>query len=168
MKIVTRTNLFRVWLGGLVVAAGAVAATAAPAVAADLDTDHPKLTADSFDFGYVWNTWDAPIKGGDLFWDVTNGLVTPDLEGYLYLKNAAGDCARMHIIHYDDDHDVVGNSYSDIECTSSNSKVQFFVNEDGFSSPYISHVHVHLDVDYNNNGSWDNVVTKTYNLGDPD
>lgn len=154
-------------LTGLALSTGVLAGLGLPAYAVDLDIDRPRLTEPNseVDFGRTWDTVGTPLNGGYLYWDVTNGDVTPDLEGYLYLKNAAGDCGRVEIEFYDEDGDFL-HEEAEERCTESNSKVQFFLNMDDYSSPYITSVTIRLKEDNGNDGTWSTIESQGWNLGD--
>lgn len=160
MKINSKRTL-ATGLGGLAFA-GMMATMAAPAGAIGLPTDHPRITGSEEDFGYNW-VLGAPVNGGDLFWDVTAGLVTGRLQGYLYMKNAAGDCAKMQLLYHDANHNVLDIEESPaFKPGGSNKKKQFFVDEAGPGNALTTHVVVKLNVDHDCNGSWSTVGSETW------
>lgn len=149
-------------LGGLALV-GMMTTMAAPAGAIGLPTDHPRLIGGDEDFGYNY-VLGAPVNGGDLFWDVTAGLVTGRLQGYLYMKDAAGDCAKMQLVYHDANHNVLDIEESPVFDTGgSNKKRQFFVNEAGPGNALTTHVLVKLNVDHGCNGTWSTVDSQTWN-----
>ena len=75
------------------VAAG-LAASVGPANAQVLDTDHPRVNVKSHAFGTNW-VLGAPVNGGDLTWDLTNGITTASLSGYHYLSDK--HCGRIFV-----------------------------------------------------------------------
>lgn len=152
---------FGAGLGGLAFAALMVM-TAAPANAIPLPTDHPRITGAEEDFGYNWAI-NAPVNGGDLLWNVNAGLVTGRLQGYLYMKNAAGDCAKMQLLYHDASHNVLDIEESPVFNTGgSNGKRQFFVNEAGAGNALTTHVIVKLNVDHGCDGSWSTEGSQTW------
>lgn len=76
MNLTSRCGLARL-LVSLAVAGGVVFGVATPASAVTVQTDHPKLTSKGFDLGENWDTFGA-LNGGDLVWDLTNGVIPPD------------------------------------------------------------------------------------------
>lgn len=151
-------------LTGLALATGLLAATALPANAADLGTGRVKLLGSEIDFGRNWDTFGAPLNGGYLYWELNNGEVEADLEGYLYMKNAAGDCAKIQIEYHDDNHHVLATDESPRYCTQSNGKVQFFINEEE-SNQFTTHVVIRLLEDNGSDGTYSTVASQTHDVG---
>lgn len=162
MSRTTRTRTATA-LTGLALTAGAVLATGSAAYAADFPTDRVKLLGAEVDFGRNWNTSNAPLNGGYLFWSLTDGEVEADLEGYLYMKNAAGDCAKVEIEYHDDDHNVLATDESPLYCTESNGKVQFFINEEE-RDQFTTHVVIRLWEDNGSDGSFSLVDSGTWHI----
>jgi hypothetical protein len=152
-------------LAAVASAAALTLSAAAPASAKTLDTDRPKITESHFDFGRNWDLIGAPRSGGYLYWDVTSGEVTPILQGYLYIKNAGGDCAKIQIEHHTASHHVLGISESPVYCAPSDKKVQFWIDEDDFSDPDIDHVVIKINV-RNADGTFRTVGSTVEELGD--
>lgn len=160
----TRPRPIPTVLTGAVLAAGLVGVTATAAHAADLGYDRVKLTGNETDFGRSWDSFGAPLNGGYLFWELNNGEVEADLEGYLYMKNAAGDCAKIQLEYHDDNHDVLAVDESPRYCTQSNSKVQFFINEEE-RHQFTTHVVIRLLEDNGADGDYVTVSSGTYDVG---
>jgi hypothetical protein len=152
-------------LAALASAAALTAGVAAPASAKTLDTDRPKITESNFDFGRNWDLIGAPRTGGYLYWDVTGGQVTPILQGYLYLKNAGGECAKIQIEHHTAAHGVLGISESPLYCAPNDKKIQFWIDEGDFSDPNIDHVVIKINV-RNADGTFRTVGSTVEELGD--
>ena len=96
------TTLVRRAALALVPVLAASAAVVGPAHAS-LDSDHVTLKGNPVDFG--GDTWNSVLKvpnnAGRVNWSVTHRYYTPELTGYLYLHNAKGKYARMHIGYFD-------------------------------------------------------------------
>jgi hypothetical protein len=151
-------------IAGLAVVIGLVAATAAPAHAVEVDRDRPKFTEQGIDFGLNWDTFGAPLNGGHLYWDLMNGYVIADLEGYLYFKNFGGDCGRMQMEYHDADHDVLYTDSSPTYCAGTNSLYQQWIDIDFYASPYVTHVIVRMQAEIGPN-SYDTVASESWYLG---
>ena len=93
----------------LAAAAAAVAVTTvAAAPASAWPVDHPRIVGPHVDFGSNWNGAAAePTDGGNLYWDTTDGVVTPTLSGRLFMNNVDGLRARLRIDYYDAAHDRI-------------------------------------------------------------
>jgi hypothetical protein len=144
------------------VAAGAMSAT--PAHAVVVDTDRPHITESGFDFGLHWDTIAAPVYGGHLYWDVTDGNVTPRLTGNLYLKHVATVCAWMHVDYRDSSNHVLASKDGTHHCADSNAKQQWSIDLSPYSSPYITNVRISIEHD-NTNGSVSKLGQQTWYLG---
>lgn len=143
-KNTTRKQRITGLAGLLTVAAlGVAGATAgmAPANAQVLDTDRPKVTERHFDFGKNWSLG-APRNGGYLYWDLTSGLTTATVEGYLYLTDQ--ECGRVRVDFYDEDHNWLSTRSSSVECAPGNGKTQWWKSL-SYSSATVTHVHVSVD-----------------------
>ncbi|HQR28287.1 MAG TPA: hypothetical protein PLP61_14695 [Nocardioides sp.] len=155
MTIRTRTAPL---LGAAALAAlGTTLATVAPTSATVLDTDRPRVTAKHHDFGKHWVV-NAPVNGGYVKWDLTQGVTTPIVSGYHYLTDK--ECGRVQVQFYDDDHDLLGTRYSSAHCAPGNGKTQWWVEIDDFSSTLVTHVHVSVQ-EKNSDGSFTTLKTKT-------
>ena len=92
----------------------AVSAAVVGPAHASLDSDHVTLKGNPVDFG--GDTWNSVLKvpnnAGRVEWSVTHGFYTPELTGYLYLHNAKGQYARMHIEYYDEGGEYVATQHS--------------------------------------------------------
>lgn len=132
------------------------AMNAGPAEAQVLDTDHPHVTANNHDFGKNW-ALGAPVNGGDLTWDLTNGVTTVTLEGYHYL--ADHHCGRVFVEYFNDAHQSLGTDSSSTVCAPGNGKTQWWITE-SFSSTTVTHVHVSVQ-HHNSNGTYTTVDTDT-------
>jgi hypothetical protein len=126
-------------IGALGLAAGAALLPAAPASATVLDTDRPKISAGTHDFGRDL-TQGAPQKGGHLRWDLTAGVTTPELTGFHYV--AKGQCGRVQVKYYDSSHSLLGKRRTVVHCAPSQAIAQWQVDLDGFSSTTVTHVHI--------------------------
>ena len=86
------------------------------------DTDSVLLTGAKIDFG--GDNWDSstdsPSNSGTLFWSVVDGFYTPHLTGYLYLQNANGKFARMHVSHWDGGGGLISTQHGGIVQASGN------------------------------------------------
>lgn len=161
------TPMIRKWataaVAGLAASAAVVTATALPAHAVVVDTDRPKLTFQQLDFGLNWNGLGAPLNGGHLDWDVAGGVTTPQLEGNLYINNAAGTCARMRLVSYDDDHIVINTRSGGTVCAPNGALHTYSVDFDAPGHADTTHVHVILQV-LNTNGTYSDVGFSTADL----
>ncbi len=137
----TRAALLATGLG----IAGATA-LAVPAQAQILDTDRPRVTATHHDFGKNW-ALGAPVKGGTLTWDLTNGLTTARITGYHYLTDQ--ECGRVRFEYYDASHSLLGSRQTAVHCAPGNGKTQWWVDK-SFASTTVTHVHVVLQKQKNN------------------
>jgi len=138
-----KTTATRALTGALAVAGLSTAAATlgmAPAHASPSDTDRPRATSKSVDFGENWAAG-APINGGHLYWTQNNnGDNSAKLEGNLYLTDGA--CGRVHIEYYDGDHQLLKTKNTDVECGAKDgSKTQFYQTRN-WSAPGVVHVHV--------------------------
>lgn len=131
-------------------------ASVAPASAQVLDTDHPRATAGSHAFGKNW-VLGAPVNGGDLTWDLTNGITTATTTGYHYLTDK--HCGRVFIEYFNSNHTSLGTDTSSSVCAPGNGKTQWWVSE-SFASPTVTHVHVSVQ-HQNSNGTFTTVATDT-------
>ncbi len=128
--------------------AGAVAV--APAAQATLvDTDRPKVTAQHFDFGKNW-TVNRPRNGGYLYWDISGGVTSVDLEGYLYLTKQ--ECGRVRVDLYDNALRLVDYDYTATECAPGNGKTQWWKTLDAGAVDAVQAI-VRVQK-LNNNGSY--------------
>lgn len=159
-----RSRPIRTVLAGAVLAAGLLGVDATAAHAADLGYDRVKLTGAETDFGRNWDSFGTPLNGGYLYWELNNGEVEADLEGYLYMKNAAGDCAKIQLEYHDDNHHVLAVDESPRFCTQSDRKVQFFINEEE-SNQFTTHVVIRLLEDNGSDGTYSTVSSGTYDVG---
>lgn len=115
---------------GAVVAAATTAGAVAVAPASQaalVDTDRPKITAKHFDFGKNWLV-SGPRKGGTLYWDISGGVTSVDVEGYLYLTNQK--CGRVRVDLYDNALRLVDHDYTTTECAPGNGKTQWWTTLD--------------------------------------
>ncbi len=147
MNTITKT------LAGL---AGASAVTAAalttgltPAHAAASDTDRPKVTAQHFDFGKNWSLG-APRNGGYAYWNLSGGVTSIDVEGYLYLTDQ--ECGRVRVEYYNDDHALLTTRSAPTRCAPGNGKTQWWESL-SYASTTVSHIHVVVQKQ-KNNGSY--------------
>ena len=136
---------------------GAGLATAvSPASAQVLDTDSPRVSSGSHAFGKNW-VLGAPVNGGDLEWDLTNGITTATTEGYHYLTDK--HCGRVFIEYFNGNHARLGTDTSSTVCAPGNGKTQWWVSE-SFASTTVTHVHVSVQ-HQNSNGTFTTVDTDT-------
>jgi len=110
-----------------------------PAHADIKDTDRPKVTETHHDFGTHWVAG-APVNGGYLDWDLTDGVTTPIVQGYHYVSDQ--ECGRVRVEYYDDDHDEIGSRNGPRHCAPGNGKTQWWVDIDSYDSATVDHVHV--------------------------
>lgn len=152
MKTITTQHkvagLAGVLAAGALGLAGATAGMA-PAQAAASDTDRPRITERHFDFGKNW-TVSGPRNGGYLYWSLSSGVTTAEVEGYLYLTDH--ECGRLRVVFYDDDHDYLAERSSAVECAPGNGKTQWWKSV-SYSSTLVSHAHVTVQRQ-NSNGSF--------------
>lgn len=155
MKIIdSRKTGLAAAIGVLALSGGAVVGAMSPAHASASDTDRPKVTETHFDFGKNW-TINAPRNGGYLYWTLSGGITTAEVEGYLYLTDQ--ECGRLHVAFYDDDHDYLGERNSAVECAPGNGKTQWWKSV-SYSSSLVSHAHVSVQRE-NNDGSFTTMGT---------
>ena len=138
---------------GIAASAALVTATALPALAVVVDTDRPKITLQQVDFGLAWNGLGAPLNGGHLNWDVAGGLTTPQLDGNLYINNAAGTCARMRLVSYDVNHVLINSRNGGTVCAPDGALHTYAVNFSAVGNANTTHAHVILQV-LNPNGTY--------------
>ena len=103
-------------------AAGVLASGVPAAHAAASDTDRPKVTAKHFDFGKNW-TVNAPRNGGYAYWNLSNGVTSIDVEGYLYLTN--NECGRLRVEYYNDSHTLLTSKNAPRRCANGTAKRQW-------------------------------------------
>lgn len=151
------------WLAAVTVAGGLLFGLTGTADAVVLDNDRPKLTTKGFDFGLNWDGFGAPLNGGNLDWDVTNGIVTPELSGNLYLKNVSGQCAKIQVVYYDG-HDFVDLEESAVHCAPDNGRHTYAIDIEPVGDGAIDHVHVKINT-LGNNGVWQTAAEQGWNLG---
>ena len=132
----------------------ALALAADPASAVVLDTDRPRITANNHDFGKNWAVG-APLNGGYLNWDLTNGVTTATLSGYHYL--AGQHCGRVFVEYFNDSHALLGTDSSATTCAPGNGKTQWWITE-SFSSTTVSHAHITVQ-HQNAGGSYTSVAS---------
>lgn len=118
--------------------AGALAAGLPAANAAASDTDRPKITAQHFDFGKNWSLG-APRNGGYAYWNLSGGVTSIDVEGYLYLTDQ--ECGRLKVKYYNDSHQLLTTSYAPGRCAPGNGKTQWWESL-SYASTTVSHIHV--------------------------
>ena len=115
----------------LLIAVGAIAGSASfagAAQAAVIDNDPVQLLSNKFDFGDNTFVAGAPLGSGNVAWDYTNGIVSPQLTGTLHLRNAAGLCGRMRLEQYDRAGALLSTTLGGMVCTASNAHQAFAVN----------------------------------------
>ncbi len=136
MNTITKTLAGLAGASAVTVAALSTGLPAAHAAASD--TDRPKVTAKHFDFGKNWSLG-APRNGGYAYWNLSNGLTSIDVEGYLYLTDK--ECGRLKVKYYNDNHQLLTTSYGPGRCAPGNSKTQWWESL-SYSSTTVSHIHV--------------------------
>jgi hypothetical protein len=117
------------------------------------EVDRPKITETGYDFGTNWDSFGAPLNGGHLSWDLTNGVTTPILTGNLYLKNASGNCAKLKVEYLDEDSDVVETDYSPELCANNDRMTSRAITMDDVGFVGLTHARIKL-ISTPNNGSW--------------
>jgi hypothetical protein len=118
--------------------------------------DRPRITERHIDFGTHW-TVSGPRNGGYLDWDEVDGVMTPELSGYLYLTDE--ECGRVQVEYYDNDageHDLLETDETSRFCAPGNGKTQWWVVLDDYDSSLVDHVHVDVQTE-NADGSFSDV-----------
>ena len=118
----------RLLLIALVAAAAGSASAAGAAQAAVIDNDPVQLLSNKFDFGDNTFVAGAPTGSGNLAWDYSGGLVSPQLTGTLHLRNAAGLCGRMRVEQYDRAGVLLNTTLGGAVCAANNAHQAFAVN----------------------------------------
>ena len=124
--------------GAAALTAGVLASGVPAAHAAASDTDRPKVTAQHFDFGKNW-TVNAPRNGGYAYWNLSNGVTSIDVEGYLYLTN--NECGRLRVEYYNDSHTLLTSKNAPRRCANGTAKRQWWETL-SYASTTVSHIHV--------------------------
>lgn len=127
------------------------------------DTDSVLLTGAEIDFGgSVWDSSAAsPAAGGTMFWSVVDGFYTPRLTGYLYLQNANGKWARMHVSHWDGGGNLISTEHGGIVQASGNGLQSWSVDLSPINLKQI--VEAHVCTELSSNGvDFPQVACKTY------
>ena len=124
--------------GAAALTAGVLASGVPAAHAAASDTDRPKATEQHFDFGKNW-TVNAPRNGGYAYWNLSNGVTSIDVEGYLYLTN--NECGRLRVEYYNDSHALLASQNAPRRCANGTAKKQWWESL-SYSSTTVSHIHV--------------------------
>lgn len=146
------------------VAAGlSMGALADPAGAIVLDTDRPRITGQQLDFGTNWLAG-APLNGGYLKWDVTNGVVKPMLTGNLYINNAPGTCGRMQLQYFNSAGTKLATKNGALKCATDGSRHTFAIDMKPYSSSAITKVKVVLQVQQSS-GSFGTIGSQYWYLG---
>jgi hypothetical protein len=150
-----RLRRFTRWALGATLTLGFLTGAAGAAQAVILsEVDRPKITETGYDFGLNWDTFGAPLNGGHLYWDLTNGVVTPDLEGYLYLKNVSGNCAKMKVEYLDENSQVLATRYSAEHCASNDQMHQYWVDMASYGSSRLVYTRVKIISTPNGGNTW--------------
>jgi hypothetical protein len=109
-------NYKRLLAIGGVATAGIIGMTST-AHAALIEVDHPRINNSHVDYGGEARAFGGPVLGARLEWDVTNGVVTADLDGYVHWADrSSGGCGRVTVTYFDSDNHVIGNRTSPAAC----------------------------------------------------
>ena len=117
----------RLLLFAVVAVAGSASFTGA-AQAAVIDNDPVQLLSNKFDFGDNTFVAGAPLGSGNVAWDYTGGIVSPQLTGTLHLRNAAGLCARMRVEQFSRAGAPLFTTVGGTVCAANNAHQAFAVN----------------------------------------
>lgn len=151
-------------LAALSLAAVTMVSVAAPAGAATILSDSFKITAQEVDFGDGnFTIWDRPADKGDILVDVTAGLTTVEVDGRVYINNAAGTCARMLIQKFDINGRVIDTRPGGTVCASTGAAHSWTVNLDSTPVVGVEEVTVKLQVQ-NSNGTYSTAGSKHWVL----
>jgi hypothetical protein len=134
------------------------------AAATITDNDRPRLVANGFDFGEEWDTFSAPRNGGHLDWDVTDGIVTIRLTGWIYIKNEDDECASITVLYQDANGGFQGSQSTGEGCADGNRLNKFWVDlrtPDTIASADIDHVFITLNHRLSFN-TWETVDSETW------
>ena len=140
--MLSRTYLRRA-AAALATLAFATGVLARPAAAA-LDTDDVKLTAAKVDFGNgSFNlVLDKPTGAGQVEWNVVTGFYTPRVTGYLWLNNAKGTYARMHVSYWDGGGNYIDTRHGGVVHATDNNVRAWSVDLSPLTQYQIVEVHV--------------------------
>jgi hypothetical protein len=111
-----------------VVAIAGSASFAGAAQAAVIDNDPVQLLANKFDFGDNTFAAGAPLGSGNVAWDYSTGVVSPQVTGTLHLRNAAGLCGRMRLEQYDRAGALLFTTVGGTVCAADNAHHTFAVS----------------------------------------
>jgi len=152
IDIVRRVSPFRALplIGAGLAGLALVLVASAPASAVVLDTDHPRATATHHDFGVGW-VLGAPVDGGDLEWDLVNGVTRPRLSGYHYLTDR--ECGKVFVEYFNSAGVFLGSRSSSVHCAPDNGKTQWWVEIDSFTSTSVTQARVAVERQ-NSNGTF--------------
>jgi len=111
-----------------IVAVAGSASFAGAAQAAVIDNDPVQLLSNRFDFGDNTFVAGAPTGSGNVAWDYSLGIVSPQATGTLHLRNAAGLCARMRLEQFSRAGALLVTTVGGTVCAANNAHQTFAVN----------------------------------------
>ncbi len=120
--------MFRRFLLIAIVAVAGSASFAGAAHAAVIDNDPVQLLSNKFDFGDNTFVAGAPTGSGNVAWDYSLGIVSPQATGTLHLRNAAGLCARMRLDQFSRAGALLATTFGGTVCAANNAHHTFAVN----------------------------------------
>jgi hypothetical protein len=128
-----------------VVAVAGSASVASAAQAAVIDDDPVQLLSNKFDFGDNTFAAGAPTGSGNVAWDYSNGIVSPELTGTLHLRNAAGLCGRMRLEQFSRAGALLNTTVGGVVCAANNAHQVFAVNLAPAGNALTDHVLVSIE-----------------------
>ncbi len=111
-----------------IVAVAGSGSFAGAAHAAVIDNDPVQLLSNKVDFGDNTFAAGAPTGSGNVAWDYSLGIVSPQATGTLHLRNAAGLCARMRLEQFSRAGALLVTTVGGTVCAANNAHQTFAVN----------------------------------------
>ena len=144
---------------GLAVAA--TVAFAAPAQAAVIDTDRPRLTGSGYDFGNGTFAAGVPTGSGRLEFALRDSKIEPRLTGKLHVNDADGTCARIKLVYRDRDNDALTDPhFSTSRCVDDDRHHEYDIDLNPYADDDIDDVRVTLQKQ--TASGWSAVESETY------
>jgi len=128
-----------------IVAVAGSASFAGAAQAAVIDNDPVQLLSNKVDFGDNTFVAGAPTGSGNVAWDYSLGIVSPQATGTLHLRNAAGLCARMRLEQFSRAGALLVTTVGGTVCAANNAHQTFAVNLNAAGNALTDNVLVSLE-----------------------
>jgi hypothetical protein len=125
--------------------------------------DRPKITEQGVDFGLVDFAAGAPMTGGYVNWYIEDGVVRPDVYGYIHINNSAGMCARLKVRYRTEGGALLNTDTSETECAPDNGLHSYSVGVEEWGSTKVGEVKIQLQT-LAANGAWQTAGSATEQL----